>query len=535
MPDKIRVLAVDDAVANLAVIRGCLRGKDIDLTTKTNALDALQAFKENFFDVLLLDVLMPGISGFELRKLIREIDKERPIIFFTSMIDDSNMTMLKSIAWDPYTFYLSKVTDKEILLKKIMEITQANRMRKLDQMRSLKLEEELHLASDLQKLMLPHWCVLSDEIYAGSLYEPALLTSGDIFEFAKLSDGRILFFIGDISGHGISAALYMSTIQTYLKMLPGSLNLTVDKILSDLNKFVCQKIKNNVYLTAAVAIIDFVNNKMILHNAGHLPLTAYVPERGVEQLVCKSEAPPLGWFEDSKYNPEDNLEYEFTDDTIFVGMTDGVLDLEDNNKQSISAGDLEQLMLDIASGADAAILPYQLYDALKQIGYSKVNDDVTVVAFQKRIKRSNFIDAVIPQQMRYVDEIAKKFSGITGDMRFQIKIELCLHEFLNNIIIHGARGIGSDLPIYLSIERFDATYKIRILDCGEPWNLQLAEQQVKIPEETKNGDERNIPTSGRGLQILQQITKSISYNSYSGINETIFIINEFDAVDGGIF
>ncbi|MEG2076319.1 MAG: response regulator, partial [Victivallaceae bacterium] len=214
MPDKIRVLAVDDAVANLAVIRGCLRGKDIELTTKTNALDALQVFKENFYDVLLLDVLMPGISGFELRKLIREIDKERPIIFFTSMIDDSNMTMLKQIAWDPYTFYLSKVTDKEILLKKIMEVTQANRMRRLDQMRSLKLEEELHLAGDLQKLMLPHWCVLTDEICAGSLYEPALLTSGDIFEFAKLSDGRMLFFIGDISGHGISAALYMSTIQT---------------------------------------------------------------------------------------------------------------------------------------------------------------------------------------------------------------------------------------------------------------------------------------------------------------------------------
>ncbi|MEG1979772.1 MAG: response regulator, partial [Victivallaceae bacterium] len=161
MPDKIRVLAVDDAVANLAVIRGCLRGKDIELTTKTNALDALQVFKENFYDVLLLDVLMPGISGFELRKLIREIDKERPIIFFTSMIDDSNMTMLKQIAWDPYTFYLSKVTDKEILLKKIMEVTQANRMRRLDQMRSLKLEEELHLAGDLQKLMLPHWCVLT--------------------------------------------------------------------------------------------------------------------------------------------------------------------------------------------------------------------------------------------------------------------------------------------------------------------------------------------------------------------------------------
>ncbi|MEG2075780.1 MAG: ATP-binding protein, partial [Victivallaceae bacterium] len=107
--------------------------------------------------------------------------------------------------------------------------------------------------------------------------------------------------------------------------------------------------------------------------------------------------------------------------------------------------------------------------------------------------------------------------------------------FLNNIIIHGAKGSGSDLPIYLSIESFENTYKIRILDCGEPWNLQLAEQQASAHEEHKIGEENNIPTSGRGLQILQQITKSISYNSYSGVNETIFIIDDLDTADGVMF
>ena len=122
MSDKIKVLAVDDAPANLMILKGCLRGGNFELVTCTNAIDALQEFKKQYFDILLLDVIMPGIDGFELRKLIREVDKERPIIFLTAMIDDGNMTMLNQITWDSNTYYLNKVFDKKVLVQKITEV-----------------------------------------------------------------------------------------------------------------------------------------------------------------------------------------------------------------------------------------------------------------------------------------------------------------------------------------------------------------------------------------------------------------------------
>ena len=67
--NNIRVLAVDDAVANLMILKGVLKGNEFKVVTSTNALEALQLFKQEFFDVVLLDVIMPGIDGFELRKL----------------------------------------------------------------------------------------------------------------------------------------------------------------------------------------------------------------------------------------------------------------------------------------------------------------------------------------------------------------------------------------------------------------------------------------------------------------------------------
>ena len=231
MSDKIKVLAVDDAPANLMILKGCLRGGNFELVTCTNAIDALQEFKKQYFDILLLDVIMPGIDGFELRKLIREVDKERPIIFLTAMIDDGNMTMLNQITWDSNTYYLNKVFDKKVLVQKITEVVNMHRTRQLDRVYRDNLESELKLAGDLQRILLPDWCILDDKVLVSSLYVPAMQVSGDIFELIRLDESRYLFFIGDIAGHGISAALYMATVQAILKIKAHEQNFTVHDCL----------------------------------------------------------------------------------------------------------------------------------------------------------------------------------------------------------------------------------------------------------------------------------------------------------------
>lgn len=136
---------------------------------------------------------MPGIDGFELRKLIREVDKERPIIFLTAMIDDGNMTMLNQITWDSNTYYLNKVFDKKVLVQKITEVVNMHRTRQLDRVYRDNLESELKLAGDLQRILLPDWCILDDKVLVSSLYVPAMQVSGDIFELIRLDESRYLF------------------------------------------------------------------------------------------------------------------------------------------------------------------------------------------------------------------------------------------------------------------------------------------------------------------------------------------------------
>lgn len=529
MSDKIKVLAVDDAPANLMILKGCLRGGNFELVTCTNAIDALQEFKKQYFDILLLDVIMPGIDGFELRKLIREVDKERPIIFLTAMIDDGNMTMLNQITWDSNTYYLNKVFDKKVLVQKITEVVNMHRTRQLDRVYRDNLESELKLAGDLQRILLPDWCILDDKVLVSSLYVPAMQVSGDIFELIRLDESRYLFFIGDIAGHGISAALYMATVQAILKIKAHEQNFTVHGLLADLNRFFCDELRGNTYMTALAVLFDFKSNHLVLHSAGHPPLL--ICPAGREPLFTAGEDKggiPLGWFVNAEYRAEDNFEYDFDDDTMFLGVTDGVFDTAGEDGEFITKNELHDIVEALTADTDATVFPYRLKSMMEQMGYENISDDFTVVALQKRQCRADCIERLIPAKLSEVNKVATEFSSIAEDLRQISEIELCVHEFLNNVIVHGNAGSNQrpDL-IYINIAKEKGKFKIRGLEHGKKWDPSNMENI-----DGRNAEDRSSPaTSGRGMQILQAITDHVTYNSYCDLNETCFTLKSGEKND----
>ncbi len=524
MSDKIKVLAVDDAPVNLMIVKGCLKGGDFELTTSTNALDALQKFKENYFDIVLLDVIMPGIDGFELRKLIREVDKERPVIFLTAMVDDGSMTMLNQIAWDSNTYYLNKVIDKKTLIQKIREVVNIHRTRQLDRMYSSKLESELKLAGDLQKILLPDWCILDDHALISSIYAPAMQVSGDIFDLIPMTDSKYLLFIGDIAGHGISAALYMATIQAYLKVRVHEENFNLQELLSGLNRFFCKELRGQTYMTALAAMIDFEKNHITVHSAGHPGLLMGSPSKGTFRRSDDTKGGlPLGWFPDSQYLPEDSFETDFADDTIFVGVTDGVFDTTNEDGECIPQSEYEDIIRALLADTDATIFPYRLKETMAKMGYYLSPDDFTVVALRKRHQETgSFLGRLIAPELPNVNKVAQEFSSLTSDLREASQIELCVHEYLNNVILHGSDGLQKKQEsIYISIEKKDEQFIIRGVEQGQPWDPTASQESV--PGST---EENPYATSGRGLQILQAITDYVSYNSYCGVNETSFVLKK---------
>ncbi len=524
MPEKIKVLAVDDEKFNLILLRGCLKSDMYDITGCTNAVDALQEFKKQYFDVLLLDVLMPGIDGFELRKLIREIDAERPIIFLTALVDDINTTMLNQISWDPYTYYLNKSFSKKLLSSKIEQAVGVHRSRKTADAYSRKLEDEMALAGDIQKILLPAWCVVDSKTMMGAYYAPSGKVSGDLYEFLHISGGKYLLFIGDIAGHGMQAALYMAAMQSVLKVIIARGNVTPHELLNHLNEFFCSELCANTYMTCLAAIIDFDANKISVQSAGHPGLIgcSRLKENTWRIGDDSRGGPPVGWFESTKYSPEDTTEATFPDDTLIVGYTDGLIDACTRDNQTMNESELFELIGVLSLSSDAATFPYRLGVSLGQLGYDQSPDDVCVVAVQKNTADgATFHNKVILPKLSMVSSTAIEFAGIIqntrNDMELATKIEILLYEYLNNVIIHGSEGTrGPREPIYVSMTVNEKEISVRGLDRGKVWDMAGSYQPAQQP--------LNEPTFGRGIQIIREITDHVTHGCYNGLNETVFSI-----------
>ena len=536
MSDVIKVLAVDDVEANLMIIRGCLKGDGFELVTCTNAVDALQKFKEQYFDILLLDVIMPGIDGFELRKLIRATDPERPIIFLTSMVEDKNMTMLNQITWDANTYYLNKAVGKKTLIQKITEVVTTYRQKLMEHKYSDQMEEERALAGELQKVLLPSWCICNDDVLFSSIYVPYMHVSGDLYEMIPFGESKYLFFIGDISGHGLSAALYMAAVQSWLKMNLRDNGIKIHELMARLNKFFCEDLQSKNYMTALAAIIDFKNNHISLHSSGHPGMLFASPGRKTVTVSdTKKGSMPLGWMADAEFPESENYDCDFDDDTIFIAMTDGVLDMENEEGQTMDEDDLHSIIQCQLDNPNVVALPYRIRSIMTKMGFDKAPDDFTIVSFQKRSARKDLLERVIPATLPEVDKVAREFSAITDDIRQSTEIDLCVHEYLNNVVIHGNhdKKKAPDL-IYVGIGMENGNLVLQGAERGGKWDItgtrETNDPQLFTPEDNsakESGEEENLfATSGRGIQIIKAITQYVSYETNCGLNETKFVFNK---------
>ncbi len=531
MDEKTKVLAVDDEKFNLMLLKGCLKSDRYEITGCTNAVEALQEFKRSYFDIVLLDVLMPGIDGFELRKLIRQIDKEKPIIFLTALVDDINTTMLNQISWDSHTYYMNKSYSKKLLDSKIQQAVEIHRSRRLATDYYKRLEAEMALAGDLQKILLPNWCVLDENMTVCSLYQPNSKVSGDIFEIFRISGSKYLFFIGDIAGHGVQAALYMSAIQAFLKVSSIGREIEVHELLNQLNRFLCNELVSSTYMTCMVAKIDFETNRISLHSAGHPTLLGCTRHSGEIREFGDLEkgGVPVGWFPETVYGEENTCEYEFDDDTIFIAQTDGIDDVCNKENECLDKATYREILGMLSENSDAITLPYRLRKSFEQLGYDNAPDDVTLVAIQKKSKDPDLFEELIPSQISMVSKIAIKFAGVveerTGQLEAVTKVELLVHEYLNNVIIHGLEmQKNAKNCIYISMLIKEHEITLRGIDRGKFWDFNGAFRENAGAGATTEADPSSPATSGRGLQILRDITSHIVYNTYCGLNETIFVM-----------
>ncbi len=388
MTKRHKILIVDDTPENIHVLMEALKG-DYAIVAATNGEKALEvAQKEPCPDLILLDVMMPGMDGYEVCERLSTIDATMkiPVIFVTALSeagDEARGLDLGAVDYitKPFNTNLVKARVKnQIELKRYrddLEETVAFRTRELLETTAdkEKLESELRVARSLQMAMVPPGRAVGEggEYEIAATVMPARAVGGDLYDYFLLDDGRLCFFVGDVSDKGVPAALFMVKTSTLMRTESIRLSSPVE-ILTKVNRDLCRDNDECMFVTLVVGILDLATGAVSIASAGHEFPVVVAPQRSTEFLLM-SGGPAMGPDISAEYTPQE-LRLAPGDDIVFY--TDGITEAFDTDGQAFG----ELRLLDTVSAnkdKDAAGISTAILDDVADfVGAAPQSDDITV-------------------------------------------------------------------------------------------------------------------------------------------------------------
>jgi sigma-B regulation protein RsbU (phosphoserine phosphatase) len=383
-----RILIVDDAPENIQMLMGALRD-EYSILAATNGEKALEvARKEPQPDLILLDVTMPEMDGYTVMEKLSRIDSTMkiPVMFVTARSeagDEARGLELGAVDYitKPFNPDLVKARIRnQMELKRYrddLEETVAFRTRELLETTAAKekLESELRVARSLQMAMIPPGRAVEEEgrYEIAATVKPAKAVGGDLFDYFPLPDGRLCFFVGDVSDKGVPAALFMVKTSTLMRTEAVRFD-SAGEILGRVNRDLCRDNDECMFVTMVVGVLDLESGRLALASAGHeFPLTV-APGRSTELLLVPG-GPALGLDMSARFEEQETV---FSPGDGIVFYTDGITEAFSGEGKPF--GQLNLLETASAHAADAApaLLSAILDDLSEFVGPAPQSDDITL-------------------------------------------------------------------------------------------------------------------------------------------------------------
>ena len=240
-------------------------------------------------------------------------------------------------------------------------------------------EIEMEFAAKVQRELFPAAPpLLPGYDLAGAVF-PALATSGDYFDFIRISDDALAIVVADVTGHGVGPALVMAQVRAYLRSLFRATDDLVS-IMSTINSFLAADLDDNLFVTMILAKLEPASGKSTYVNSAHP--SGYVVDRSGEIVAeMKSVCLPLGLFAELPQCAEH--EFVLREGDVAVLVTDGVLESESPDGEEFGAGRLLEVLREHRLDPAREIVE-RVYAAIRAFAHEeKQMDDVTIVVCKR--------------------------------------------------------------------------------------------------------------------------------------------------------
>ena len=553
----MKILVVDDDATNRMVLKGLLEREAHDIITAENGQEAVDKFNETQPDMVLMDIMMPVMDGYDATRLIKQACGDRfvPVMFLTAMSGDEALVSCIENGGDDF---LKKPYNRTILNAKIAA---------LQRIRDLYVtvnEQNTELAAHQEHTMREH--EVAEKIFANVMSKadqhlPMVRTvrrsaeafNGDIVLAARNPSGGVNVLVGDFTGHGLAAAIgAMPVADVFYKMTAKG--FAIDDIVPEINRKLRQLLPVGRFLAAALMNVDSQCRSMSIWAGGMPDVLVYDSKQKKIMQHIPSQHVPLGVLTPTQISTQTSHISIEAGQKIYI-YSDGVTESENRQGEMYGQSRLENLICTRNGITDILVEELDRFSEGE-----KQADDITLVEFDCDTKAMLAL-LEHEDQMRYRDpttwrmhfdlehDVIKSvdplpilmqiLSDLQGFHAHREDIFTVLSELYNNALDHGVLGLSSEIKnqaegfseyyqqramrlsalnqgcITIALEHRPGTegghLLIRFTDSGTGFDTD--EIQVNMEE--------NKTTSGRGISLVRKLCSDVRYLENGNVVEAV--------------
>jgi serine phosphatase RsbU (regulator of sigma subunit) len=394
------ILVVDDKEANVHLLEGMLRiagYTSVQSTTDPNQVCDLH--RKNRYSLILLDLQMPGMDGFQVMESLKEIEEDGylPVLVITAQ-PDHKLRALQAGAKD----FVSKPFDLAELrarVHNILEVRLLHRaaihyshvleqtVRELEASREVirlktleeeeRREQELALAQETQESLLPRFLPEFENFRIRAFNSPTRYVGGDFYDFLQLDSGEWMGVLADVSGKGMPAALLSSMVLGALSMEFHS-GTGPQEVLNRVNRLLCEKSLPFQFVTLFLFLLNPDGEGQFI-SAGHNPAYLFRSATGkIEELV--SDAFVLGMFDSASYP---SRAFRLDKGDVLVVYSDGFPDAQNPGEEMFGEERMRGIIQQEARSG-SCVLEEKFLNAIEEFTEgTPQTDDITFMVIER--------------------------------------------------------------------------------------------------------------------------------------------------------
>ncbi len=426
-----------------------------------------------------------------------------PIIINSQLIGIINLTRKFGSTENPFT---KEDIDTLLTVTSLAATTIHNSLLYEEKLQKEKLDQEIKVATKIQKNLLPTALPEIEKLNFGILNIPAQEIGGDFYDFIKLDNNRLGIIISDIVGKGIPAGLYMAVLKSILNRNILS-ELSPKETLHRLNNIMFNDPVINKFIPLFYGIFDQNKKEFKYANAGHEP--GYIL-REKEFITLDSYGFPLGGCKNQSYEEK---KVTLKEDDLFMFFTDGIIDVKNPNNKSFEVKGIKKFLMQHRNYPPQLILnklKVQLNNFSENVNK---RDDITAIICKYNKLYENTSKLILEQEVITTSEtsqikiIRNKIKEICTLANFNSKtildIQLSINEAQANIIEHAYLG-DPNKKITFHFKLFSDKLETIIKDNG----LTLKNNKLNKRTSIKIDE---IEGSGLGIFLINTLMDEIIY------------------------